>query len=348
MRLTKIITLSFLLLITLNSCNNMRFNPQILSEPIPEIHPILFPKEYYDSINVNIYQKNVDKIPILMYHTIHDQVNWISTDEFRKHLKLLFEAGFTTIKLNDYLNNDFSSVPNGRKPIIITFDDQWASQFFYSDSTKNEISKDCAVGILEEFYKKQPIFGKNAVIYLFFHRLPFIGYDQRNRWVVKIRHLLDLGYELGSHSYDHSVMTNMDEAKIKTNLDKFYTKLESLIGVDYKKTMTLAYPGGAVPKKLNGVSSYQYKNTPLKGALKASGGFAKVPIENNDSIWYIPRIEGSSENILWLIKQETFHVEKVSRKIPKLFSYDISLRNKWLNLDPNQYHLFTFLNFSED
>jgi peptidoglycan/xylan/chitin deacetylase (PgdA/CDA1 family) len=309
--------------------------------PLEELTPVQFPNDYFKKVPIEIYKSNSDNIPILMYHSIDDPVNWIDTQTFRKHLELLFEAGFSTIKLQDYLKNNYESVPEGRKPIILTFDDQWGSQFYYEDTKGTKISKNCVVGILEDFAKLHPSFGKNAIFYLFFHRLPFLKSEEDHiLWKKKLIYLVNAGFEIGSHTYDHSKMTNMKPNKILEELDFFYSKLLPILGKQTTCIMTLAYPGGEIPKNSTMIKNYQFHGVPLLAALKASGGFAKVPVKKNINMFELPRLEGSTENIRWIIQQHTFTVHKKIVPISKIFTYSKNSILQWLQTNYIQKDFF--------
>jgi peptidoglycan/xylan/chitin deacetylase (PgdA/CDA1 family) len=334
-------------LISFTSC---RRNEKITLIPHSSdvITQVQYPSEYYEHITIPAYQRNSNKIPVLMYHSLEKGKNWISSSTFRYHLQLLYEAGYSSLKLEDYMNNNFDSIPNGRKPVIITFDDQWASQFSFDDPTTNKINPNCAVGILEDFATKHPDFGKNAVFFLFFHRLPFIGHDDTDLWKTKITYLIKHGYEIGSHTWDHSIMTKMTPVKIKTELDKFYQILDPIIGEKVVHTMTLAYPGGAPPILDQSIRSYRYQNYPLKAAFLAFGGFASVPFLENPDLIRIPRIEGSTLQIKRIIQQNSFVVDRHSIKIPKIFSYSRDSVLQYVETISPQYKKNLFLgNFSD-
>ena len=66
-------------------------------------------------------------------------------EAFRKDLESYYEKGYRMIRLDDYINGKVD-VEYGKSPIILTFD----------DGNEDNINKNIAVGILEEFKKKHP------------------------------------------------------------------------------------------------------------------------------------------------------------------------------------------------
>ena len=305
------------------------------SPSLDELKPNLLPQDYLTRESLEIYQANDPRIPILMYHSIDSPRYWIDVPTFRSHLEMLYKAGYSTIRMKDYLHNDFRSIPMGRKPILLTFDDQWASQFYYEDKKGTIISKNCVVGVLDEFAKQHPSFGKHAVFYLFFHRIPFNGLDENELWKKKIDYLLKNGYEIGSHTYDHSVMTDMTNQQIKRELDLSFRHLIPLLKDYPSQTLTLAYPGGNIPKNKHFISEYSNQGITIKASFKASGGFAKVPYHFNSGLHTIPRIEGSTENIRMIIQTATFQKQAKTIWIPKLFIHSRDLVVKWMQENTN-------------
>ena len=102
---------------------------------------IIFILVYIFSYNQYKHNKRADvKIPILLYHNFvttipdsdPDNFNYINTPEsFEENVKTLLGNGYTIISMKD-LSNAYSgktSLPG--KPIIITFDDGYYSNYVY-------------------------------------------------------------------------------------------------------------------------------------------------------------------------------------------------------------------------
>jgi len=96
-------------------------------------------------------------IPVVMYHDVAGSRNdkmFRTPESFRKDLQLLYDKGFHPINLRDVTANRVS-VPAGKSPVVITFDDARQSQFNLIESEKSyQIDPKCAVGILEDFCKR--------------------------------------------------------------------------------------------------------------------------------------------------------------------------------------------------
>lgn len=76
------------------------------------------------------------KLPILMYHQVSEKSSkWgkfvISPEEFENDVKLILEKGFTTITVADLIAYTEGTFDMPEKPIMITFDDGYQSDYVY-------------------------------------------------------------------------------------------------------------------------------------------------------------------------------------------------------------------------
>ncbi len=169
---------------------------------------ILTPEE------IDLYQPNeLGNVPVLMYHNIVQEygpnqegdVLWRTIDEFKADLQWLYENDFYVIPFHDYVTNQIRA-PAGKKPFVLTFDDSRPNQFYYQIAADGSVTidPDSAVGIMEEFFAAHPDFGRTA----FFSMLPiwcfdFEAPDQTQFCDQKLQWLVDNGYEIGNHTWDH-------------------------------------------------------------------------------------------------------------------------------------------------
>ena len=80
------------------------------------------------------------KIPVLLYHNFVttvpesdiDNFNYINTPQsFEENIKVILESGYTVISLNELNDADSGKVKLPSKPILITFDDGYYSNYEY-------------------------------------------------------------------------------------------------------------------------------------------------------------------------------------------------------------------------
>jgi peptidoglycan/xylan/chitin deacetylase (PgdA/CDA1 family) len=302
--------------------------------PFTEIESIPLKSDLLNFVDIEVFQKNESNIPIIMYHTTDGASVGISKTTFINHLQLLNKAGYSTMKLNDYYQGNFSKVPNGRKPIILTFDDGWNSQFSYLDKEGKIIDPNCTVGILEEFARKNPLFGKNAVFFPYLRILPFtlsIGdYKQSNLWKDKMHYLQTNDFEIGCHTYNHAYLNKVSDSVVKKELDTFFIKMKTAIKNLITDIMFFAYPGGHYPKNMKLIEDYSFEKNKLKLSLTAFGGNAKVPFHSNPDIHKITRILGEDIQINNVAMQKSFVKTGYKITLPKLFLSSDTLLKNWI------------------
>lgn len=247
-----------------------------------------------NNINLDDIKPNENgQIMILMYHGIGDEESeWVRTTEnFKKDLETLFNNGYRLLSLNDYINNDIN-IDAGFTPVILTFDDGLQNQFNYiNDNGINSIDPNCAVGIIEEFYKNHPDFGRTAVFYVYYP----VPFRQKDFIYDKYKFLIENGYEIGNHGYNHENLGIISIDKVQESLSKNAQKTNSIL--NGYKVQSLALPYGAAPKgenykyvvsgEYNGFSYYN------KAVLKVGSNPAYSPNHKKFDFIKIPRVRAS-------------------------------------------------------
>lgn len=180
-----------------------------------------------------IYEHLSGKIPILEYHIIEtpnvysnyiltkkikktkdNERFFVSSEDFRKHLEILYENGYRNISLEEYLSimkgqkKDFRRLTPGSKLYVLTFDDATFGQFDFLKNEKGEIfiDPDCAIGIMIDFAKRYPEFKLNAAFSIDFENVPF---HQKEYITKKLNLLLDYGFEIVNHTYSHKSLARL-------------------------------------------------------------------------------------------------------------------------------------------
>ncbi|MBC8570474.1 polysaccharide deacetylase family protein [Zongyangia hominis] len=96
------------------------------------------------------------EVPILMYHHIlkHGKqlgAYTITPDEFEKDLQYIRENGYTTIKTDDLVNYVYHGVPLPEKPIMITFDDGYYSNYVYAYPLLQKYGMKAVISIIGKY-----------------------------------------------------------------------------------------------------------------------------------------------------------------------------------------------------
>ena len=236
------------------------------------------------------------RVMILEYHKIdHPEERWTRTPaNFRRDLERLRERGYRLVSLGDYLDGRIA-LPKGTTPLILTLDDSSPGQFRYVERNGGwEIDPDCAVGILEQFEREHPEFGRAATFYV----LPGASppnrlFNQPDLVGKKLAYLKSRGYEIGNHTLWHANLAKYDEATVRKQLAEAQEWVQRhLPGFRFR---SLALPMGAYPKDLawaisGGVNGTVYRHDAI---LMVAGGAALSPHARGLDPYHLPRIQAT-------------------------------------------------------
>jgi len=234
------------------------------------------------------------RVMILEYHKIDTpEARWTRTPEnFRRDLQRLWERGYRTVALNDYLDGKIA-LPAGTTPLILTFDDSSPGQFRYIQRGSDwVIDPECGIGILEAFAREHPGFGHAATFYV----LPGANppnrlFNQPELATRKLQYLASQGYEIGNHSLWHAELGRYSEAVVREQLAGAQEWVQRHVpGYRFR---TLALPLGSYPKELGWALSGEAKGMTYKhdGILMVAGGAAPSPYARNFDANRLPRIQ---------------------------------------------------------
>ncbi|MBO5478458.1 MAG: polysaccharide deacetylase family protein [Clostridia bacterium] len=198
--------------------------------------------------------KRVDaKVPVLLYHDFvkivpcedPDNFNYINTPEsFEENIKTILENGYTIISMQE-LNDAYNlktELPS--KPIIITFDDGYYSNYEYIYPILKKYNVKVSIFIVTDKVGKK-IDGKK-----------YLGWNEclemQNSGLV----------EIFSHSKRHVFYDKLGARVIRDDVKESYQEIEKNLGKQNLKVF--AYPYGAYTKeavwalKQNGIDMQVY------------------------------------------------------------------------------------------
>lgn len=268
------------------------------------------------NIDNNCVYNEAGRIIIVMFHKFAstETDEWTrSYDNFYKDLKYLYDHGYRTVSLTDYINNTMV-VPVGCTPIIFTFDDGSKGQFNLVKNEKGELvaNPNSAVGIMEKFYKEYPEFGLNGTFYI--NGTFFAGEGTNEE---RLNYLVSRGFEIGNHTNGH---VNLGKAT-KEDIQK---EIGSLANTVKKLTNGYEINSLALP---NGVSSKEYRSYIAKGSYEGQSYENKVvllvgaepvyaPNSGKNNLLTLPRVRATGGE-----KEVTFDLYywlNVMEKNPKM------------------------------
>jgi peptidoglycan/xylan/chitin deacetylase (PgdA/CDA1 family) len=231
------------------------------------------------------------RFPVLEYHLIgRPEGRWTRTPEnFRQDLEWLHANGYYPFNLRDILTG-FEGLPQGKTPVVLTFDDSSSSQFRYMPDGR--IDPECAVGIVKSFHDKHPReWPLRATFFI------LIGTNNPDRNIFgqkehaqnKLRQLTEWGIEVASHTYWHDRLNKVSEKFARYTLAKSYQTLKDLSG---QEIVSLAVPMGLYPSDESVFKGkYQDIEYDYKLVCEVAGGLQPVPGDPRFDPHHIRRIQ---------------------------------------------------------
>ena len=167
-------------------------------------------------------------VPILIYHSIRPYIptdtsavrRYIATPEtLEKELAYLSNNGFTSITFDDLARRLTKGTTLPAKPVIISFDDDWQSQFTY------------AVPLLKKY-------GFTATFYIW---VAVVGLKHHMTWD-EVKALDAQGMQIGCHTMTHPFLTRVkSDDVLRKEIVGAKQKIEAHIGTP---VTSIAYPFG--------------------------------------------------------------------------------------------------------
>jgi peptidoglycan/xylan/chitin deacetylase (PgdA/CDA1 family) len=214
-------------------------------------------------------------IPVIMHHEIRpDRVGSFDQTpaEFRAELEKLWRQDYWPVTAAALATGQLGSVPRGKTPVVLTFDDSTQFQFFYTPIGK--IKTTTAIGVMLAFARAHPQFKMAGTFYVL--REPFAGIG---RGPAMLRWLVAHGFELGDHTHDHTPLNTLDDRSVQRELVEGARVITGAVP-DYR-IRTMALPLGALPQTrslaLRGSwhgQSYRFAAAFLAGAEPAPSPFS--------------------------------------------------------------------------
>ena len=280
--------------------------------PAPTVEPTETPVPTPEIDLEKTKPNEAGEIPIVMFHAFIDELDPArdyddmflkctqSFSYLRQLMENLYDRGYRLTSMNDFLNNEIK-VEAGYKPVIFTFDDGTNGQFSLTEQDgKLVVNPDCAVAVMMEFYEEHPDFGLEGTFYVCLANDPFYdanatGHKQAGTLKERIQYLVDLGFEVGNHTYGHSNLSAMRDAEdIIREIGKNQAVMYDLVE-GYRFT-SLALPYGNVPDSLLEYikgGTYEGVSYANQGALLASWDPSVSPANPNFDPYNIHRVRGT-------------------------------------------------------
>ncbi len=175
-------------------------------------------------------------VPVLLYHNIAEEVPGedydpflnISASLFEDHMSALKRAGYNTITYEQYYDYVVNDTPLPGKPILITFDDGYSSNYLYAYPILKKLEMKATIFIITD--RRGMALSKN----------PHFSWNQA-------REMLDSGIiDIQSHTHSHQVATSLTDFDLYFELKTSKNLIENKLG---KKCSVIAFPFGAADER---------------------------------------------------------------------------------------------------
>lgn len=235
-----------------------------------------------------------ERFPVLEYHHIRrPEGRWARTPEnFRLDLEWLYSNGYYPVNLKDILTN-FKGFPEGKIPVVLTFDDSPSNQFRYlPDGT---LDPDCAVGVIKAFHDEHPkAWPLRATFFVLIEtnsrdRNIFGQPDHPEYKEKKLKQLVEWGMEVGGHCYSHERLSEVSPEFARYTLARSF---QTLTDLSSHEIVSMATPMGLYPAD-DAIFAGKYQNIEYdyKLVCKVAGGLQQIPSSPEFDPRHINRIQ---------------------------------------------------------
>lgn len=207
------------------------------------------------------------RLPVLMYHDItrHGEPGFLTVTLYRleQQLRYIKEKGYQPVSLRQLYSHLTEGRSLPRKPVLLSFDDGFKSNFTY-------------------LYPLLVQYGLKAVVFLVGSYLNAAENNERNQYLhVNDIMQMDPAYiDYGLHSFAHRSYADLSIDEIDADLQKMNSTFASL---NIPVVPLFAYPFGAFPKKnkekmLRLIRLFDKHH--IAGAFRIGNRINAVPVKN--------------------------------------------------------------------
>lgn len=274
-----------------------------------------------DAERRRIQPNELGAIPVVMYHgfTTKEEYldDWTLTpDMFLEQIQWLYDHDFYITPLADLIDNEIS-VPAGKHPVVLTFDDATAGQFKLLEDDDGTFYPDpeTAVGVLEGFIAEHPDFGRGGLFSIvpnncFNYEGQVATCEQRLIW------LAEHGYEMANHTWWHENLQVVSNELLFQQVGDTKIWLDERVPGDANLSNVLVLPFGAWPDNdeqigylLNGFR-YEGQDIGLVAFVEVGAGPSPSPSSGDWTRRSIPRF--NSDPGAWAMWTERFENGEVT------------------------------------
>lgn len=178
--------------------------------------------------------KSSKKIPILLYHSVDNSGSVISTskEKFNRQMEYLYERGYQTISLAEYLKN--ISSPNGiasTQKVVLTFDDGFQNNYTEAFPILRKYGFSATIFLTTNYINGYCTWDKHPSI----PDLPLMAWEE-------VKEMSAEGIDFESHTCSHPKLPALSDNEMKNELTHSKECIENILN---KTVRFLCHPYGA-------------------------------------------------------------------------------------------------------
>ena len=187
-------------------------------------------------------------VPILTYHSLDDSgaVTSVAPRDFREHMRILAQRGFTGISLSALLDSWDGRRTLPSHPVVITFDDGFANVFEHAAPHLSDLGFCATVFVVSGrcgLTNDWPNQAADAP------RLPLLSWSE-------LAQMATMGFEIGAHSITHRPLTEIPQSEAEKEILESKTAIEDRLG---QAVQTFAYPFGLSNRAIWKIARQQFR-----------------------------------------------------------------------------------------
>jgi peptidoglycan/xylan/chitin deacetylase (PgdA/CDA1 family) len=170
------------------------------------------------------------KLPVLQYQKLHLQINGsdtVTVNDFQNQLSMLKENGFNPVTCNDLYNYIMKMGDLPSKPVLITFDEGYISQYEHAVPVLKKAGFHAVFFVIASTSLKS-CYSQNDVSHSYMN-------------IEQLKQLQQQGFEIGLQGYDCLNFSQSTPEIIRYDLQHAISLFEKL---NLQIIKALAYPGG--------------------------------------------------------------------------------------------------------
>ena len=186
-------------------------------------------------------------VPILTYHSLDDSgaVTSVAPRDFREHMHILAQRGFTGIRLSALLDSWEGRGTLPPRPVVITFDDGFANVLEHAAPNLSDLGFSATIFIVSGRCGQTndwPTRGSGVP------RLPLLSWSE-------LAQMATAGFEIGAHSVTHRPLTEIPQSEAAKEIVESKAAIEDRLG---QAVQTFAYPFGLFNRSICNVAREQF------------------------------------------------------------------------------------------